>query len=43
MKNISNLIINHFGNIKNIEYLILIDLSDNSLPLTLEIYAKLFR
>jgi hypothetical protein len=42
-KNIRNLIINRFGNIKDIEYLILIDLLDNSLPLTLEIYAKLFR
>ncbi|GES87671.1 hypothetical protein GLOIN_2v1485098 [Rhizophagus clarus] len=42
-KNICNLIINYFKNIKDIEYLILIDLLDNSLPLTLEIYAKLFR
>ena len=42
-KNIRNLIINRFGNTKDIEYLIMIDLLDNSLPLTLEIYAKLFR
>ncbi|GBB83557.1 hypothetical protein RclHR1_10250008, partial [Rhizophagus clarus] len=42
-KNICNLIINRFKNIKDIEYLILIDLLDNSLPLILEIYAKLFR
>ncbi|PKC11640.1 hypothetical protein RhiirA5_412865 [Rhizophagus irregularis] len=42
-KNIRNLIINRFENIKDIEYLTMIDLLDNSLPLTLEIYAKLFR
>ncbi|PKK56191.1 hypothetical protein RhiirC2_800554, partial [Rhizophagus irregularis] len=42
-KNVRNLIINHFGNTKDIEYLTMIDLLDNSLPLTLEIYTKLFR
>jgi hypothetical protein len=42
-KNICALIINCFGNIKDIEYLTMIDLLDNSLPLTLEIYTKLFR
>ncbi|POG75269.1 hypothetical protein GLOIN_2v1770313 [Rhizophagus irregularis DAOM 181602=DAOM 197198] len=42
-KNIRNLIINHFGNTKDIEYLTMIDLLDNSLHLTLEIYAKLFK
>ncbi|CAB4443608.1 unnamed protein product [Rhizophagus irregularis] len=42
-KNIRNLIINHFGNIKDVEYLMMIDLLDNSLPLTLDIYTKLFR
>ena len=42
-KNIRNLVINRFGNTKDIEYLTMIDLLDNSLPLTLEIYTKLFR
>ncbi|PKC09208.1 hypothetical protein RhiirA5_415958 [Rhizophagus irregularis] len=42
-KNIRNLIINRFKNIKDIEYLMMIDLLDNSLPLTLDIYIKLFR
>jgi hypothetical protein len=42
-KNIRNLIINRFGNTKDIEYLMMIDLLDNSLPLTLDIYTKLFR
>jgi hypothetical protein len=42
-KNIRNLVINRFKNIKDIEYLMMIDLLDNSLPLTLDIYAKLFR
>jgi len=42
-KNIRSLIINRGGNIKDIEYLMMIDLLDNSLPLTLDIYAKLFR
>ena len=42
-KNIRNLVINHFKNIKNIKYLMIIDLLDNSLPLILDIYAKLFR
>ncbi|GBC11651.2 hypothetical protein GLOIN_2v1485153 [Rhizophagus irregularis DAOM 181602=DAOM 197198] len=42
-KNIRNLIINRFGNIKDVEYLMMIDLLDNSLPLTLDIYTKLFR
>src|SRR5436305_1543281 len=42
-KNIQDLIINRFGNIKDVEYLMMIDLLDNSLPLTLDIYVKLFR
>ncbi|POG64708.1 hypothetical protein GLOIN_2v1782578 [Rhizophagus irregularis DAOM 181602=DAOM 197198] len=42
-KNIRNLIVNRFKNIKDIEYLMMIDLLDNSLPLTLDIYIKLFR
>ena len=42
-KNIRDLIINRFGNTKDIEYLMMIDLLDNSLPLTLDIYAKLFK
>ncbi|PKY63408.1 hypothetical protein RhiirA4_492246 [Rhizophagus irregularis] len=42
-KNIRNLIVNRFRNIKDIEYLMMIDLLDNSLPLTLDIYIKLFR
>src|SRR5688572_24622053 len=42
-KNIHNLVINCFKNIKDIEYLMMIDLLVNSLPLTLDIYAKLFR
>ncbi|PKC55081.1 hypothetical protein RhiirA1_476203 [Rhizophagus irregularis] len=42
-KNICNLIINRFRNIKDVEYLMMIDLLDNSLPLTLDIYTKLFR
>jgi len=42
-KNIRSLVINRFGNIKDIEYLMMIDLLDNSLPLTLDIYTKLFR
>ena len=37
------MIINRSGNIRDIEYLTMIDLLDNSLPLTLEIYAKVFR
>ncbi|GBC04333.1 hypothetical protein RclHR1_05620007 [Rhizophagus clarus] len=42
-KNIRNLIINRFENIKDIEYLTMIDLLDNSLPFTLKIYTKLFK
>ena len=42
-KNIRNLIYSRFGNTKDIKYLMMIDLLDNSLPLTLEIYTKLFR
>ncbi|PKY47358.1 hypothetical protein RhiirA4_522312 [Rhizophagus irregularis] len=42
-KNIRNLIINRFRNIKDVEYLMMIDLLDNSLPLTLDIYTKLFK
>ena len=41
-KNIRNLIISRFKNIKDVEYLMMIDLLDNSLSLTLDIYAKLF-
>ena len=43
MENIRSLVINRFKNIKDIEYLMMIDLLDNSLPLTLDIYVKLFR
>ena len=32
-----------FGNSKNAEYRIMIDLLDNSIPLTLDIYTILFR
>ncbi|PKY57661.1 hypothetical protein RhiirA4_478870 [Rhizophagus irregularis] len=42
-KNIRDLVINCFKNTKDIEYLMMIDLLDNSLPLTLDIYTKLFR
>ena len=42
-KNIRGLIHNRFGNTKDIEYLMIVDLLDNSLPLTLDIYTKLFR
>ena len=42
-KNIRGLIHNRFGNTKDIEYLMMVDLLDNSLPLTLDIYTKLFR
>src|ERR1051325_6176581 len=42
-KNIRNLIISRFKNIKDVEYLMMIDLLDNSLPLTLDIYTKLFK
>src|SRR5256885_2663601 len=42
-KNIRDLIINRFENTKDTEYLMMIDLLDNSLPLTLDIYTKLFK
>src|SRR2546429_2638138 len=42
-KNIRGLIHSHFGNTKDKEYLMMVDLLDNSLPLTLDIYTKLFR
>jgi hypothetical protein len=43
-KNIRSLIHSRFGNTKDIEYLMMIDLLDNFLPLlTLDIYTKLFR
>ena len=43
MKKIRNVIINHFENSKDAEYRMIIDLLDNSIPFTLDIYAILFR
>ena len=34
---------NRFGNTKDAKYKMIIDLLDNSIPLTLDIYATLFR
>jgi len=34
---------NRFGNTKDAKYRMMIDLLDNSIPLTLDIYAILFR
>ncbi|GES79025.1 hypothetical protein GLOIN_2v1787998 [Rhizophagus clarus] len=42
-KKIRNVIIHHFENSKDAEYRMMIDLLDNSIPLTLDIYAILFR
>ncbi|PKY41295.1 hypothetical protein RhiirA4_454836 [Rhizophagus irregularis] len=42
-KKIRNVIIKRFGNSKDAEYRMMIDLLDNSIPLTLDIYATLFR
>jgi hypothetical protein len=42
-KKIRNIIKNRFGNSKDAEYRMMIDLLDNSIPLTLDIYAVLFR
>src|SRR6266542_523824 len=42
-KNIREIIIKRFGNLKDAEYQMMIDLLDNSIPLTLDIYAVLFR
>src|SRR6266540_1950275 len=42
-KNIREIIIKRFGNLKDAEYQMMIDLLDNSIPLTLNIYAVLFR
>jgi hypothetical protein len=42
-KNIRDVIIHRFGNSKDAEYRMMIDLLDNSIPLTLDIYAVLFR
>ena len=42
-KNIREIVIKRFGNLKDAEYQMMIDLLDNSIPLTLDIYAVLFR
>jgi hypothetical protein len=42
-KKIRNVIIHRFGNSKDAEYRMMIDLLDNSIPLTLDIYTTLFR
>src|SRR5581483_3630796 len=42
-KKIRNVVIKHFGNSKDAEYRMMIDLLDNSIPLTLDIYTVLFR
>jgi hypothetical protein len=42
-KNIRDIVIKRFGNLKDAEYQMMIDLLDNSIPLTLDIYAVLFR
>src|SRR6266540_1444301 len=42
-KNIYEIIIKRFENLKNAEYQMMINLLDNSIPLTLNIYAVLFR
>src|SRR6266542_1785971 len=42
-KNIREIIIKRSGNLKDAEYQMMIDLLDNSIPLTLDIYAVLFR
>ena len=42
-KKIRNVIMHHFGNSKDAEYRMIIDLLDNSIPLTLDIYTVLFR
>ena len=42
-KKIRKVIINRFKNSKDAEYRMMIDLLDNSIPLTLDIYAVLFR
>jgi hypothetical protein len=42
-KNIRNIVTKRFGNLKDAEYQMMIDLLDNSIPLTLDIYAILFR
>ncbi|EXX77287.1 uncharacterized protein OCT59_019053 [Rhizophagus irregularis] len=42
-KKICNVVINRFENSKDAEYRMMMDLLDNSIPLTLDIYAVLFR
>ncbi|GBC04950.1 hypothetical protein RclHR1_05970007 [Rhizophagus clarus] len=42
-KKIRNIIMNRFENSKDIEYRMIIDLLDNSIPHTLDIYTTLFR
>ncbi|GBC09681.1 hypothetical protein RclHR1_09030013 [Rhizophagus clarus] len=42
-KKIRNVIMHHFENSKDIEYRMMINLLNNSIPLTLDIYAILFR
>ena len=42
-KKIRNVIMHHFGNSKDAEYRMIIDLLDNSISLTLNIYTVLFR
>ncbi|GET51013.1 hypothetical protein GLOIN_2v1767735 [Rhizophagus irregularis DAOM 181602=DAOM 197198] len=42
-KNIHDIVIKRFGNLKDAEYQMMIDLLNNSISLTLDIYAVLFR
>src|SRR6266542_4280783 len=42
-KNICEIIIKRFGNLKDAEYQMMIDLLDNSISLTLDIYAVFYR
>ena len=42
-KNIRDIVIKRFNNSKDAEYQMMIDLLDNSIPLTLDIYTTLFR
>ncbi|CAB4446378.1 unnamed protein product [Rhizophagus irregularis] len=42
-KKIRNVVINRFGHSKDAEYRMMIDLLDNSIPLTLDIYTVLFK
>ena len=42
-ENIRDIVIKRFENVKDAEYQMMIDLLDNSIPLTLDIYTTLFR